>query len=160
MTWHSGFIRVFFIITLLVTGFYRLPAQTTQYQSDSLSVVQAVNHFVGVFTQLDWPAFSACFAEDATAFFPPSARHPERVDGKKDILKIFSGVFENARKQKATPPYLSIEPKELKMQLLGVVAIVTFMLDDPGMFGRRSIVLRKDNGRWLIVHLHASGVAL
>jgi hypothetical protein len=71
---------------------------------------------------------------------------------------VFRAVFEGARKQKSSSPYLSIQPKEMKIQMLGEVGIVTFHLEDPGLFGRRTVVFHKRGGRWLIVHLHASGI--
>jgi hypothetical protein len=67
-------------------------------------------------------------------------------------------VFENARKQKTTPPYIDIQPKDLKIQMLGSVAVVSFLLNDPDLLGRRTIVFKKDNSKWKIVHLHASGI--
>jgi hypothetical protein len=40
------------------------------------------------------------------------------------------------------------------------MAIVTFILDDPDLLGRRTFVLEKTNDKWLIIHLHASGVKI
>ena len=74
---------------------------------------------------------------------------------------MFKNVFDNARKQRSSPPYLRIDPEDLEIQMLKKdVAIVTFHLDDPGLFGRRTVVFQKRKGKWLIVHLHASGAPL
>ena len=127
---------------------------------DSSAVAKTVTEFVDAFTNLNWKKFSECFADDATAFFPPSANFPFRANNKKEVEKIFRNVFDNARKQKTIPPYIVIEPKDLKIQMIGKVAIVTFVLNDPDLFGRRTIVFRKENNKWSIIHLHASGVMI
>ncbi|WP_368501919.1 nuclear transport factor 2 family protein [Flavitalea sp. BT771] len=33
------------------------------------------------------------------------------------------------------------------------------MLEDPGMFGRRTLVFEKRDHSWFIIHLHASGIS-
>jgi ketosteroid isomerase-like protein len=126
--------------------------------ADSTNVVKAIDKFIKAFAELNWKEFTYCFADDATAFFPPSAKFPYRANNKKEIENIFKVVFENARKQKSSPPYLDIKPKDLKIQRVDSVAIVTFLLNDPDLLGRRTIVFKKDKVDWLIVHLHASGV--
>jgi ketosteroid isomerase-like protein len=128
--------------------------------ADSAAVMASIDNFIEAFTSLNWKEFSQCFADDATAFFPPSAKFPYRANNKKEVEKIFRSVFENARKQKSSPPYIQIQPKDLKIQLSNSIAIVTFLLEDPDSLGRRTLVLRKENTRWLIVHLHASGVEI
>ena len=145
-----------FCIVLSLSTF----AQTTKNKKDSIAVTKTLNDFVHVFSFLEWEKFITFFADDATAFFPPSAKTPARANNKTEIAAIFKKVFDNAKGQKTTPPYLDIQPKDLKIQLLGSVAIATFHLQDPDLFGRRTIVLQKKNNRWLIIHLHASGVAV
>jgi len=55
---------------------------------------------------------------------------------------------------------MDIQPKDIKVQMLGDSAIVSFHLDDrPGLLNRRTIVLTKTNAGWKIVHLHASEVS-
>jgi len=82
-----------------------------------------------------------------------------RANGKNEIEVIFKNVFENAKKKQPAPPYLAIDPKDLKIQLAAPNAIVTFLLEDPDLLGRRSIILQKQADKWMIIHLHASGVA-
>jgi len=148
----------FIFLPLVLVCFCNISFSQTarQRHQDSLAVSNTMTGFLDAFSNLKWEPFIGYFAEESTAFFPPSARTPARADNKKEIAAIFRKVFENAQKQ--TPAYISIVPKELKIQMLGDVAIVTFHLDDPGLFGRRTIVLKKINMKWLIVHLHASGV--
>jgi len=126
---------------------------------DSIAVRKTAEDFLNAFRNLEWMKFIAFFADDATAFFPPSAHYPKRATGKAEIEKIFKNVFVNARGQKTTPPYLAIDPLDLQIQMLKDASIVSFHLDDPGMFGRRTVVFEKRKGKWLIVHLHASGIA-
>ena len=92
-----------FSIFILSIGIsFQLSAQDTKnnLNADSIAVVEKLNEFVGAFSNLKWEKFTACFADDATAFFPPSAKFPYRANNKKEIENIFSLVFENAKKQK------------------------------------------------------------
>jgi ketosteroid isomerase-like protein len=137
-----------------------LLAIDSQLASDSAptAVQKRAEQFIEAFINLDWERFRSFFATDATAFFPPSAQFPRRANGKAEIEQVFRAVFEAARRRKSSPPYLNIEPKEMKVQMLGDVAIVTFHLEDPDMFGRRTIIFQRQGRQWLIVHLHASGI--
>ncbi|WP_431216912.1 YybH family protein [Puia sp. P3] len=138
-----------FLILLLCAFAYKGFAQSSP---DSAEVATTMNSFVDAFSNLRWEKFSA--------FFPPSARTPYRANNKQEILDIFRKVFDHAQQQNPSYPHIVIQPLDLKIQLAGTTAIVTFTLRDPDLFGRRTIVLKKDNDRWLILHLHASGVAL
>jgi hypothetical protein len=52
---------------------------------------------------------------------------------------------------------MDIQPKQMKIQLFGSVAIATFHLyDRDGFVNRRTIVLNQNATGWKIVHLHAS----
>lgn len=127
--------------------------------TDSSGVMRAANDFLDAFRNLDWERFRTAFDDNATVFFPPSANQPRRATGKAEIESTFTSVFGKARLLKSHPPYLDIRPKNLNIQTFDNVAIVTFHLEDPGWFGRRTIVFNKKAGKWLIVHLHASAVA-
>lgn len=124
--------------------------------ADSTQLVAFLDHFLHSFRSLDWEPFFACFSEEATAFFPPSAKFPGRASNKQEIGTIFRRVFEGVRTHGGGA--LTIEPKDQKIQMLDGVAIVTFLLEDPGMLGRRTLVCAKTEAGWRIVHLHASGV--
>lgn len=156
---------------LLALTFFSLSASTADSQfsvrdnqsvadSDSAAVQKTTEQFIEAFINLDWERFRSFFATIATAFFPPSAQFPRRANGKPEIENAFRAVFEGARNRKSNPPYLSIEPKEMKVQMLGDVAIVTFHLEDPDLFGRRTIIFQRQGKQWLIVHLHASGITV
>src|SRR6266566_5024505 len=69
-------------------------------------------------------------------------------------------ALEQIRSGKTAAPYMDIQPREMKIQLFGNLAIATFHLDDrAGFVNRRTIVLSKTKAGWKIVHLHASEVS-
>jgi ketosteroid isomerase-like protein len=83
--------------------------------SDQQEIEQATAHFLTSFENLDLPAFIACFADDATAFFP-APEPPERVAGKAAIRSRFQQVFEAIRKgSSGGPPYHRLEPQDLHL---------------------------------------------
>lgn len=113
----------------------------------------AVRAFVSAFNALDRTRFDPLFAEDVTLFFPASPFPVRRVEGKEATLSWFGRFFDLARERGATP---RIEPQDLKVQDYGNVAVATFHLGKGERVGRRTIVLRRQKGRWAIAHLHAS----
>ena len=138
------------------------PAQnkTSTVYSDSLAVQRAAAAFIEAFNNLDWERFRYSFSDDATTFFPSrSGESPRRANGRDEIEARFKPGFDEIRKSKPNPPYLNIEPKDLKIQMLRDGAIVTFHLDGDDSVGRRTVVFQKRKGKWLIVHLHASIIA-
>ena len=127
--------------------------------SDSLEVQGAEEAFIEAFKNLDWERFRHSFSDDATVFFP-FQNVPRRANGGEEIQASFKPLFDEGRKRKPNPPYLSIEPKDVKIQMLGNTGVVTFHLgeDDSGYVGRRTVVFQKQRGKWLIMHLHASTI--
>jgi ketosteroid isomerase-like protein len=117
-----------------------------------------LSDFIIAFDDLDWEKFRNAFADDATVFYPRDAAN--RANGRSEVQEHFRHVFTQIRAGRSTGPYMDLQPRELRIQLLGEVAIVTFHLDDrPGFINRRTLVLRKTTAGWKIVHLHASEVA-
>lgn len=147
-----------FVLGIFICLCLQSYGQDNANRQDSIAVVETINQFVHAFSNLEWEKFTNFFADDATAFFPPSAKFPIRANNKQEIENVFKNVFAHAKENKSTPPYIIIEPKDIKIQMAGSVAIVSFTLNDPGMLARRTIVWKKENERWLIIHLHASGV--
>ena len=133
-----------------------------QTQTDlALKQVQsAADAFIKAFNNLDWEPFRNSFADDATLFFPSATMAAARANGRTEIEAIFKTSFETTRKQKEGPPYLNIEPKDMRIRMSGDVAIVTFHLGGKDSLGRRTVIFEKQKGRWLIVHIHASTMAL
>jgi ketosteroid isomerase-like protein len=113
----------------------------------------AVHAFVSAFNALDRARFDALFAQDVTLFFPSSPFPVRRIEGKTATLEWFGRFFDTARKRGTNP---RIQPQDLKVQDYGDVAIATFHLGAGERVGRRTVVLRRDRGQWVIAHLHAS----
>jgi len=125
--------------------------------SDQQEIEQATAHFLASFENLDMPAFIACFADDATAFFP-APEPPERVAGKAAIRSRFQQVFDAIRKGASSgPPYHRLEPQDLQIQSLSAdTAVVSFHLRNSERIARRTLVMKKVRSTWLIAHPHAS----
>ena len=114
---------------------------------------EAIRAFVSAFNALDGARFDALFAEDVTLFFPASPFPVRRTEGKKATLLWFGRFFDSLRMRGAGP---GIEPQDLQVQDYGDVAVASFHLGSGERVGRRTVVLRRQGGRWTIVHLHAS----
>jgi len=87
-------------------------------------VREALAHFIRAFDDLDWEQFRLSFDDNATVFYPRAM--PQRANGGAEFEKGFKAVFRQIRGSKTTAPYMDIQPKELRIQLLGEVAIATF----------------------------------
>ena len=151
--------RVRFAVLLTVL---MVPPVFVQAQPDSAEtqVRETLARFVQAFDNLDWETFRLAFDDNATVFYPRA--FPERANGRTEFEKTFQTVFKQIRGgDKTAAPYMDIQPRELKIQLFGDVAIATFHLDDrAGFVNRRTIVLNKSESGWKIVHLHASEVSV
>lgn len=116
-------------------------------------------NFLRSFENLDMESFIACFAEDASVFFP-LPEPPQRFDGRAAIREHFQVVFDAIRTDaKRGPPYHTLNPANLEAKMLGpAAALVTFQLENRQRIARRTLVLRFERD-WRIAHLHASNVA-
>jgi ketosteroid isomerase-like protein len=114
-----------------------------------------LDSFVASFENLDWERFRALFSDDATVFFPPPYAS-ERASGRAAVEEGFRAVFDRWRSERRGPPYIEIDPRDLEVQSYGDVAVVTFHLAGSGALSRRTLVLRREQGSFKIVHLHAS----
>jgi len=132
---------------------------SAQKQGPESQVKQFLANFILAFDDLDWEQFRQSFSDDATVFYPRSV--PERANGRAEFEKHFKVVFEQIRAGRTNPPFMDIQPHDMKMQMYSDVAIVSFHLDDrPGFVNRRTIVLRNTSHGWKIIHLHASEVPI
>lgn len=132
--------------------------KTSGVDSGSPDVQKAVDAFIEAFNNLDWEKFRLGFTDDATVFFP-FPQVPRRANGRAEVEAVFKRFFDEGRKRKSSPPYLNIQPKDVKIQRLKDAAIVTFHLEGDDAIGRRTVVFQKQKGKWLIAHLSASSVA-
>jgi ketosteroid isomerase-like protein len=121
-------------------------------------VRKTLSDFIQAFDNLEWNRFCAAFSDDATVFYP--REFPNRANGRQEYEKTFQKVFDRIRAGRTQGPYMDIQPRDLRLQIAGKVAIATFHLEDrPGFLNRRTIVLQKQPSGWKIIHLHASEVA-
>lgn len=134
-----------------------VPQVFAQLPTPEADVRETLTHFIRAFDDLDWEQFRQAFDDNATVFYPRAM--PERANGRAEFENGFKTVFKQIRGSKTAAPYMDIQPKELRIQRFGDVAIATFHLDDrAGFLNRRTIVLKKTKKGWKIVHLHASEV--
>jgi ketosteroid isomerase-like protein len=120
----------------------------------------SLSGFIQAFDNLDRDRFADYFADSATLFQP--RRFGSRAENKEEILSQFREIFETIRGKQTQPPYMEIQPRNLRIQMLADrVAIVTFHLDDrPGVLGRRTMIWEREKNGWKIVHIHASEVTI
>jgi ketosteroid isomerase-like protein len=118
-----------------------------------LSPKQTIDAFLAALDKGD-ASIEELFTDDATVFFPMNDR-PLRANGREEIASAFTALF-------AMPGYQRgrgmPKPEELRVQMLGKAALVTFQTTNPNVTSRRTFVLRRDGGRWRIVHLHGSNI--
>jgi ketosteroid isomerase-like protein len=149
------------LCAVVATAAEQAPNPSPAIVAERRAVEDFTARFLTSFERLDMPAFIACFAEDATVFFP-SPEPPERFGGKNAVRNHFQKVFDAIRSNAPSgPPYHRLISQDLEVQLLGPdAAIVSFHLRNSERLARRTLVLKKAGGKWLIAHLHASNVAL
>ena len=142
--------RTLILVCLLASTCFAQPANS------EAEVRRTLAQFVQVFDRLEWEPFTAFFAEDATMFQP--RKFVRRADSKSEIESEFRQVFADIRGHQSKPPYMDLQPRDLRIQMLGDnVAIVTFHLDNhPGLLNRRTLVWQHFKTGWKIVHIHAS----
>jgi ketosteroid isomerase-like protein len=124
--------------------------------------MQPVSGFVHALENADIDALLAVFADDATVFMPMPAI-PRRLEGKPAIRDAFAVAFKDLLASEKKPPYFHLEPRDVQTKTFGDVALVTFHLGSAtrqSSFSRRTFLLAKQDGRWRIVHLHASNVTI
>ena len=118
-----------------------------------------LDRFITAFDNLDWPVFIGMFDDDATIFYPSPPNAPIRATGRREFEPAWRRVFQGIRGSRTTAPFMELRPERVHIQMLTDAAVVTFELHDvPGQTGRRTIILRRNDGVWRIVHLHASNV--
>lgn len=116
-------------------------------------IQQAVDELLRSARYLEWDAFRACFASDATVLYMGKS---SRSDGWEGLESFFRPLFDGPAKT-GSPPYLTIEPIDLQIQLMENSAVVTYLLGgEEAERTFRTLVYQKRDGQWLIVHLHAS----
>lgn len=124
-------------------------------QNDSLAVKLSVDRFLHAFNSLQWEPFRKSFADDATLFFP-DWEQASRKSGIKEIEKTWLELFPEFKDSTSTLK-LGITPLNMRVQVYGQMAIVTFHLGKGDKYlSRRTLVMVKVKEEWKIAHLHAS----
>jgi ketosteroid isomerase-like protein len=136
-------------------------ARTADAQAaDSAGAHQAAAAFLTAFDSLQWEPFRGYFADDITMFFP-FVDTPARVDGRAAVEARFRTFFDQAlaawqRSGRPGAPAMGIAPRDLRVQMAGDVAIVSFHLGEETP-ARRSLVFRHTAADgWRLIHWHAS----
>jgi len=141
------------ILTGLLVAVPIVPVLSAQNDAASDGALATVQRFIKANETRDLELIVSTFADDATVFFPGGPQ--TRVSGKENIRRAFAALFQQRT------GVITITPRDVAVQLFGDVAIVTAHLERPaGAPGtaRRTFVLRRIGGGWLIVHHHASNV--
>ena len=125
--------------------------------------------FIHDFENLDLERLRTYFDDDATVF-PRSIMSRSgasdieltsyfREDGPGPDSSMRRYARELERRGDG-PPYMRLQPRDVKIQAFQDSAVVTFHLLEDGRLGRRTFVFARRDGVWKIVHLHASNVQL
>lgn len=131
-----------------------------QAAADSAGAHAAAVSFLAAFDSVQWEPFRAFFADDVTMFFP-FGDTPARADGRAAVEARFRRFFDEGlaawqRSGRTGAPRLGITPRDLRVQMAGTAAIVSFHLGSESP-SRRSLVFRyTPAGEWKLVHWHAS----
>lgn len=131
------------------------PTATPGAQTPDAPVRAAVAEFVNALNALDAARLGRTMAEDITVFFPGPPFPAARVQGRASVQGAFAQLFAALRQRGASSA--GLQPRALDVQLYGDTAVATFHLTGGQReIGRRTLVLRRVGGRWLVVHMHAS----
>ena len=159
--------RIYAIVSALAVICITQVACTSSVQTadEEEDVKAALTTFVRAFENGDLDVMEASFAENSSTFpraimsndvtSPIRASEYRRVKGlDPQMRQLIAGWREGA----VSPPYMSLEPKDLEMLLFTDAALVTFHLERDESLSRRTFVLAKEQDEWKIVHLRASNV--
>jgi alkylation response protein AidB-like acyl-CoA dehydrogenase len=125
---------------------------------DASEILAAANYFLRVFDDLDWDRFVACWSSNPTAFFPGD---DVRLDGRAAVLARFRIMFDQLRPHTTGPPYLRLQPRDLRVDRYGDAGLVTFTLGDTtGPAPLRSLFFVREADGWKLAHVHATNRAM
>jgi ketosteroid isomerase-like protein len=145
-------------LLLLIIFFLLINFSINAQNKDSIAVMESATDFVTAFNNFNWTTFRASFTDDATIFYP-FWDQASRIEGRQELDSVWLTIFPEFIDTKNTRK-LHINPKDLKIQLYGQTAIVTFHLGDGvDRLSRRTLVMIKEENHWKIAHLHASSIS-
>lgn len=159
--------RVLMVICSLfpISIFQSACKSTTQNVNEEAAVIATLSKFLQAFENGNFDLMEASMAEDSYVF-PRAIMSNDNVESIDiDNYRRINGLepkmkqlIQRKRESGKQPPYLNIEPKDLKITMLNNAAIATFHLENGKSLARRTIVLAKNDGSWKIVHIHPSNV--
>ena len=130
---------------------------------DKAGAELALRAFLKAFENNDLAAMGASFDPGATGFDPVVAgrKDPAPLDlaalhRQSGMPPAMRALVQSTLQTGSGPPYRSLDPKDLLVQVEGTVAICTFHLESPGSLARRTIVLVHRSRTWKILHIHGS----
>jgi len=128
--------------------------------TDSADAHRAALGFLAAFDSLQWEPFRAYLADDVTMFFP-FADTPRRADGRDSVEARFRRFFDAglaawSRSGRTGSPRMGITPRDLRVQVIGDAAVVSFHLGTTTPSRRSIVFARRAPGEWKVVHWHAS----
>ena len=132
-------------------------ACATQAPPAHVGPSRVVHTFVSALNHADIDTLSGLFAPDATAFLPLDSA-PLRLVGRDAIRVAFDSFFQELRQQSSGPEYMHLVAKNVQIQSLGNVAVVTFEAGSGPVTSRRTLVIEYRSGAWLITHFHGSNI--
>ena len=163
---YKRFLIFVFISATLTISLFQIGCSSSERQVDDEQAAKAsLMKFLQAFENGDMEIMEASFSENALVFPPVFMTNEESppirtLDYKR--LKGMSTSMRNLvmgfRESSKSPPYMSLEPKDLEIQMFGEAAIMTFHLENGNSLSRRTIVLAKEANLWKIAHIHASNV--
>ena len=157
------------ILAILVVepSLVQKPVAASQVKApeDLAGVRTAAERFLRALDDLDWEPFRASWASEPTVFFP-FGDTPDRVTGRTAVEARWRRFFEETRAHRPGPPYLDLKPRDLRLERLGDVALVTFMLDGLSTADGRQLPLQRrtllfvwERETWKLAHLHGSAAS-
>jgi len=128
---------------------------------DSIDVAYAVN---GLISMVQRYGMANAHMETASAPSVFSGGAPNRLDdqGVPDRMLSIIALPRSAYLDASEPPVEQpFQPERLRIQMLSQEsALVTFEVTHAGIVYRRTLVYRREHGRWLVEHVHASSVRM
>jgi ketosteroid isomerase-like protein len=114
--------------------------------------------FVAALNHADVDAVTNLLDPEATAFLPLDSAAAEVV-GRESIRNTFGTFFRDLRQNSLGPEYMHLVPKSVHIQRAGGgVAIVTFDAGAGPVTSRRTLVIRRTQAGWRILHFHGSNI--
>lgn len=156
------------VAALCVATLATVPAAQSPSSPAADDALATVRIFLAALRNANLDGLVDTFEENATVFMP-FADMPARLSGKAAIRQGFRPVLDRIRQSGNVPPYVTMAPRDIHVESLDSdMSVVTFHLGAmptesvkrPVAFARRTLVLRRTDGRWRILHLHASTVII